>query len=136
MLSISLLSYSLIAVVSIVFGLIYLIRPQFMPYHGVALAKSWSEVEPNIQTLILALMRVSGGGFVATGITIIILLAIPFQAEEQWAIYAIPLISLCNSLGSFYATSLVKTRTPANPPVKLSLISIFLTIIGFIFSVI
>ena len=107
-----------------------------MPYHSAALEKSWSEVEPNMQTLILALMRVSGGGFLASGFTMIILLAIPFQAEELWAIYAIPFVSLCMSLGSFYATFLVKTRTPGNPPISLSLITILLTVIGFTASII
>ena len=60
-----------------------------MPYHSLALAKSWSEIEANTQTLILALMRVAGGGFISTGIAIAILLCIPFQAGETWAIYSI-----------------------------------------------
>jgi len=105
-----------------------------MPYHSLALGKSWLEVEPNTQTLILALMRVAGGGFLATGLIIFILLIIPFQAGQQWAIYAIPAISLITSCGSFYATYLVKSRTPGNPPLKLSLLSIGLAIAGFIFS--
>jgi len=105
-----------------------------MPYHSLALGKSWSEVEPNTQTLILALMKAAGGGFLATGIVILILLIIPFQAGKQWAIYTIPAISLITSGGSFYATYSVKSETPGNPPIKLSLLSIGLAIVGFIFS--
>ncbi|MGK7949110.1 MAG: hypothetical protein AB4368_09980 [Xenococcaceae cyanobacterium] len=133
---ISFISYSFVAVVSIVFGLIYLIKNQFMPYHSEALGLSWSDLKPNFQVLILALMRAVGGGFLATGLTMLILLIIPYRAGEIWSIYAIPAISLCTSSGTLYATWLVKTRTPGNPPLGLSLLALGLTIIGFIFSLI
>ena len=102
-----------------------------MPYHSLALAKSWELVEENTQTLILALMRVAGGGFVATGMAIVILLCIPFQAGESWANYSIFLISLVTSISSCYATFLVASRTPGNPPLWLSLATVVLSIIGF-----
>ena len=105
-----------------------------MPYHSLALAKSWSEIEANTQTLILALMRVAGGGFISTGIAIIILLCIPFQAQETWAIYGIFSICLGTSVGSCYATYLVSSRTPGNPPLWLSLAAVLLSIIGFVSS--
>ena len=105
-----------------------------MPYHGEALGLSWSELEPKKQVLILALMRAGGGGFLATGLTILILLVIPYRAGETWSIYGIPLISLCISSGTLYATWLVKTKTPGNPPIKLSWLALLLTIMGFIFS--
>lgn len=66
----------------------------------------------------------------------LILLIIPYRAGDTWSIYAIPLISLCTSSGTLYATWLVKTRTPGNPPLGLSLLALGLTIIGFIFSLI
>ena len=53
-----------------------------MPYHSEALGSSWSDVEPKTQVLILALMRVAGGGFLATGLAISILLIIPFRAGD------------------------------------------------------
>ena len=136
MLFVSSICYGLVASISFIFGMIYLTRPQFMPYHSLALGKPWSEVEPNIQTLILALMRVAGGGFVATGIAIMILLLIPFQAEEPWAIYSIFLVAFWTSFGSCYATFLVQSRTPGNPPLKLSLATLVLTLIGFICSIV
>lgn len=133
---ISFISYSFVTLISILFGLIYLIKNQFMPYHSAALGSLWSDLEANWQVLIIALMRAAGGGFLATGLAMFILLIIPYRAGETWSIYAIPLISLCTSFGTLYATLLVKTRTPGNPPVILSFIAIALTIIGFIFSVI
>jgi hypothetical protein len=55
-------SYSIVALISVVLGSIYLVSSQFMPYHAAALGTSWVALEPAEQTLILALMRVSGGG--------------------------------------------------------------------------
>lgn len=133
---ISFISYSFVALVSILFGLIYLTRNQFMPYHAEALSLSWSELSENMQVLILALMRAVGGGFLATGLAIFILLIIPFGVGDKWTIYAIPAISLCTSLGTLYATLLVKTKTPGKPPVILGFLALALTIIGFIFSII
>ena len=133
---ISFISYGFVALISIIFGFIYLIKNQFMPYHSEALGLSWSDLEPNLQILILALMRVAGGGFLATGLAMLILLIIPFRAGDSWSIYAIPIISFCTSSGALYATWLVKTRTPGNPPVILSLLALILTIIGLIFSLI
>ncbi len=107
-----------------------------MPYHAEALGLSWSQLEEKMQILILALMRATGGGFLATGLTIFILLIIPFRSGESWAAYAIPAIALCLSGGTFLATLLVKTKTPGNPPVFLSFLALALTFTGFIFSVV
>lgn len=133
---VSFISYSLVALISILFGFIYLTRDSFMPYHSEALKSSWSDLETNLQVLILALMRAASGGFLATGLAMMILLIIPFRAGNIWSIYAIPAISLCTSVGTLYATLLVKTKTPGNPPVMLSAIALALTIIGFVFSII
>lgn len=133
---ISFISYGCVALVSILFGLIYLAKNQFMPYHAKALDLSWSELEEKMQVLILALMRAAGGGFLATGLVISVLLIIPFRAGDTWSIYTIPAVSLCTSIGTLYATLLVKTKTPGTPPVILSFLALALTMIGFIFSII
>ena len=136
MLLISSICYGINALVALIFGVIYLTRPEFMPYHSLALAKPWSEVEPNTQTLILALMRVAGGGFIATGIAILILLCIPFQAREQWAIYSIFIVCFCSSFSSSYATFLVHNKTSGKPPLKLSLVTVLLSLVGFFCSIV
>ena len=134
MLLVSFICYGAIAFISLVFGAIYLTRSEFMPYHSLALGKSWSGVEPETQTLILALMRVAGSGFIASGLAAIALLGIALKTGEVRAIYAIFPICLSTSLGSGYATLLVKRRTPGNPPFKLSLATIILSIVGFLSS--
>jgi len=79
-------SYSIVALVSVVMGSIYLFSSQFMSYHADALGTSWAALEPAEQTLILALMRVSGGGWVAVGIAP----AVPFRQGQAWAVWLLP----------------------------------------------
>ena len=129
---ISFISYSCVAFISILFGLIYLLKNQYMPYHNKALGLSWSELPENMQVLIIALMRAAGGGFLATGLAIFILLIIPGRAGDTWANYAILAIATCTSLASLYATLLVKVKTPGTPPVAVSIVTLALTIVGFV----
>lgn len=133
---ISSICYGLVALILILFGSIYLLKNQFMPYHCEAVGYSWSELEPNVRVLIIALMRATGGGFLATGLAIFILLMIPLRSGNIWASYAIGAIAVCHSTVTLYATLLVKTKTPGKPPVGLSLLGLALIIIGFIFSLI
>ncbi len=134
MLQISFLCYSITAIVSILFGVIYLTRSQFMPYHAIALGKEWTELDAKIQTLILALMRVTGGGFLATGMVVILLIFLYVKTQEELILIIIPTIGFVTTLASLYATLLVKTRTPGLPPVNLTIISIGLMLTGFILS--
>ncbi len=49
----------------IAFGLMYLLRPEFMPYHAGAVVMSWAEVPRAFQVLILGLMRAAAGAWLA-----------------------------------------------------------------------
>ena len=50
-------SYLIALLLLAIFGLIYLFRPQFMPYHGDAVGMSWEEVPHAFRILIIALMK-------------------------------------------------------------------------------
>ena len=50
--------YSVIGLVDLVLGFIYLTSDEFRAYHSQAIGASWEEVDPGTQTLILALMKV------------------------------------------------------------------------------
>ena len=100
------------------FGLAYLFSRQFMPYHGVALGKEWSETPKEVQILVLALMRAVAGGALAVATLELFLLFIPFRAGAVWAYWAIPLAGMVLSAGSLYAMSTVSTNTPARPPFR------------------
>jgi len=105
-----------------------------MPYHAVAVGKTWAEVEPNFQILIIALMKVLGGGFLATGVAMVILLLKAFIKEYRWSFWAIPLIGLIAGFTSLFVTIHVTLNTPASPPWIAAASGIVLLIIGFVLS--
>jgi hypothetical protein len=127
--------YTLAALAALLFGSIYLLRSSYMPYHADAVGLSWMELDPNMQTLLLALMRVAGGGFLATGAAIVVLLLFPCRRDEIWGYWAVPLVGLSASLPTLYATHLVNSRTPANPPWEVALATVLLLLIGAALSV-
>jgi hypothetical protein len=107
-----------------------------MPYHQEALGKSWQQLDQNLQVLLLGLMRIVGGGFLATGLCELLLLLIPFRAGESWSMYSIPAIGLLTAIPTLYVTILIRYRTQAHTPVAASSIGVGLLVIGFILSII
>jgi hypothetical protein len=116
------------------FGLTYLLRRQFMPYHGVALGKRWVDLPKEFQTLILALMRAVAGGTLAVAALALIVLLIPFRAGMVWAFWAVPAGGMILSAGSLYAMRLVAANTPGKPPFKPVIAGVSLTVIGLVLS--
>jgi hypothetical protein len=127
--------YLLTLPIPIIFGLIFLFRQEFMPYHAVAVGQSWSEVDPAFRIIILALMRATGGGMLVTACAIGILLFKAFRQGIRWAYWAIPVIGLISTLPKLYATIYVTLNTPASPPWMAAALVTILLVLGFILSV-
>jgi len=108
--------YLLGSLIATTFGIVYLVRPEFMPYHSVAVGMPWAAVEPSFQVLILALMRAVGAACLALAILQWTLLLIPFRQGAAWATWAIASSGLVMCAGSLYAMMLVRLNTPATPP--------------------
>lgn len=53
--------HMLATILLVCFGVTYLLRTEFMPYHSVAVGMAWEQVLPPFRVLILALMRAFGG---------------------------------------------------------------------------
>jgi hypothetical protein len=132
----SIIVFILTAVAGLVFAALYLLRPEFMPYHEVALGTQWTDLEPAIQVLILALMRVSGGAFLTTSIALTFLMLVPLRNGKFWPYYAIPIIGLATLVPSMIATFSVKLNTPANPPYLIAAILSGLLLIVFVLALV
>jgi len=107
-----------------------------MPYHEVAIGKPWDEMGKEYRVLIIALMRVSGGGWLATSVGMLLLLLIPFRKGRYWSYFAIPAIGLSVLIPTLLATIIVKTQSTAVPPYILAAVLIGLLIIAIILSLI
>lgn len=128
--------YWLTAVAGLLFAAMYLFRLEFMPYHEIAIGKPWLEVGREHRVLIIALMRVSGGGWLATSVGILILLLGPFRKGKYWSYFGIPAIGLAALIPTLMATLIVKTQSAATPPYLLAAILIGLLIISMVLSLV
>ncbi len=123
--------YILVGVVSIGLGLLYLTSEQFMPYHAEAVGTPWAEVDPGTQTLILALMRVAGGGWLALGFLTIVLSFGQIQTRSAVSRWALPIGIVIFYSASLAATWGVYRETGAHTPWLPSLASIGLALLAF-----
>ncbi len=126
----------LVALLGLAFAFAYLFRPEFMSYHSVAVHEIWADVDPGYQILIIALMRVSGGGFLAISVAIIMLLYQFHKQDKVWPVTAIFFIGQSILIPTLYATLLVKNHTGANPPWIAAAAAIGLLLIGWILALI
>ena len=126
--------YSLATLFIAAGGFVYLLRTQFMPYHAIAVGKTWDQVDPAFQILLLALIRVVGGAWIATALAMCILLFIPFRQCLRWARWALPVVGMVAELTALYVTLSVTLNTPATPPLKVVVFIMVLLIAGFVFS--
>jgi hypothetical protein len=116
------------------FGIVYLVNPEFMPYHSVAVGMPWAAVAPSFQMLILALMRAVGGACLALAALQWTLLLIPFRQGAAWATWAIAVSGLVMCAGTLYAMMLVAQHTPATPPWIAPAAGLVLLVVGLVLS--
>jgi len=129
---ISLIIYMLTALAGYLFAGIYLFRPEFMPYHEAAVGMPWHEVPSEYQILIIALLRVSGGGWLSASIAITVLVVYLIRGGGYWAHYGLQAIALSVLTPSFIAALYVRQNTAANTPYLLAGLLIALLIVVII----
>lgn len=116
-------------------GIGFMLRDEFMPYHAVAVGMPWSDVPRPFQVLILGLMKVSGALWITIGLCIAVLIAGPVRRGERWSLWAVPLLLLVECLAPVPAMVLVTANTPAQPPWISTAIQIALVLAGMALSV-
>ena len=112
----------------------YLFTPHLLPFHEQAIAVAWSDLTPAFQSLFLSLMKVAGGGYMTTTLSLLVLLFIPFKRGDNWARWAIIGIGIPAILIINYAGLNLILNTPARPPILWGPVVITLLIAGFIVS--
>jgi len=118
------------ALLSIFFGVRYLRTKEFMPYHAVVAGKSWAEIELGVQTIVLGMLRIVGGGLTTYGLALLWLL-LPLNRGESWAPWAALTLTATAVLPTLYVTITLRRFEPrAKTPVVPSLIALALALAG------
>jgi len=127
---VAVICFSMVILIGIVFALLYLFRRKFMPYHADAVEKSWEDLDEKTRVLIIALMRVAGGGWMASSIAIGMFMYLFILEGDRLSAPGMVVIGLAVSIPTLLATLIVKRRTKANPPVFAVVLAIVLMLAG------
>ena len=122
--------------ISILFGVRYFFARQFMPYHATVAGKSWNELEPGVRTIILGMLKIIGGGFLAYGLAVLWLL-IPLGQRQSWAAWAVLTVSIASAAPSVYVTIWLRrlspsARTPVAPAVAVLVMALVGSALSFV----
>lgn len=112
------------------FGLVYITADEFMSYHAQALAIDWIDLEKNYQSLLLALIKISGAGGLIAGAINLTLVVYFFRRKLSMLIWALPAASLAFQITVNYAVYMVKTNTPGHPPLTIVSIGTMIFIVA------
>jgi hypothetical protein len=124
--------YLLVAAAGFMFFYQYLFRGEFMPYHAVAVGMEWDEVARPFQVLILALMKVSGGGWLAVSVGLVIFSVLSYKNNRFRTDLAASLLGWAVLGPTLYATLFVRANSPATPPWYIAAIAIGVLIVSLI----
>lgn len=128
---VAVICFSIVILIGLVFAFLYLFRHRFMPYHAAAVEKTWPELDEKIRVLVIALMRVAGGGWLACSIALGIGLYVFILNGKETVALAITITGLAVSIPTLLATLIVKRRTRANPPVFAVILASILLVAGW-----
>jgi hypothetical protein len=121
----------LAALVSIFFGVRYLLTNEFMPYHAAVAGKSWSQLELGVRTAMLGMLKIVGGGFITYGLALLWLLT-PLYHGELWAPWAVLSITATALVPTLYVTVTLRRFEPkAKTPVVPTVIVLALVLASF-----
>lgn len=132
----ALVSYSLAFLIVLAFSFAYLRRSDFMPYHGIAMGRRWSEVEPRTQLLLLALIKVTGAAWLALALAGFFLLYCLFSGDGRFVqLIVFQLFCLIALSPAVAVATYVRKKTNAPTPVRSSVLLVILSLLGFTFAV-
>ena len=112
----------LVSIALIAGGLRYLLSSQIMPYHLQVIGRSWNDLDPRLQMMLLGLLRLGGIGQLSTGIAFGILTLLPFRRGQRWAYWAIPVIGFIYCAPITYGAYALHYSTQAATPWKIVMI--------------
>ncbi len=91
-----------------------------MPYHSEAVQADWSEIDSNLQGLILGFLKAIGAGALIAGVGTIYMAIASYLKSAQPYMTLLPIVSTGYSVLLCYATYTVKMSTPGDPPLLLT----------------
>lgn len=127
--------YFIVGVISLVMAFKGLFSGIYLPFHEKAANKPWNKIEKPLQLVILLLLRITGLGFLITGILLIVCPLVNYFNPNPFYKYSIPVLALIFCIGLFINNYNLYKKIKAETPWKGALMVILIIIIGIIISI-
>ena len=126
--------HGLAAALTAVMGILYLARDRIMPYHLDALQTTWAALGPAYQALFVAFIKGVGAGYLAAGVAMLIMVALPLRRGERWPLWTLPLVTALCMVPLAGIILHIRASTPAEPPLVFPLVVLGVSAAGVVAS--
>ena len=113
--------YMIVGIISLTMAYKNIFSNKLIPFQEQAAGKPWGDIEKGVQFVIIALMKVSGLGFLVVALLLMIFPVVNYYYNILFVQYAIPVISLLYCFGLFLFNYQMYIQTKVETPWKRSL---------------
>ena len=133
---ISISLYFIVGTISLLMAYKALSSNKLLSFHEQATGRWWNEIDRRLQHVMLALLKISGLGFLAVALLLLTFPIANYFYKNIFITISVPIIAITFCFGLFLFNYSLYKKTNANTPWKRSLIIIVVLIVSFILSVI
>ena len=126
--------YGFVGAVSLKMAFKNLFSKKYLSFHEKAAGRSWEEIDKPLQVVILAVMKISGLGFLMIAILLLIFPVVNQFIHSEFLRYSIPIIAFLFCTGLFLVNYNLYKQTNTNTPWKRSLLAMIAIVAGIIIS--
>jgi len=131
---ITIVLYGFVGAVSLKMAFKNLFSKKYLSFHEKAAGRSWEEIDKPLQVVILAVMRISGLGFLMVALLLLIFPVVNQFIHSEFLRYSIPIIAFLFCTGLFLVNYNLYKQTNTNTPWKRSLLAMIAIVAGIIIS--
>ena len=131
---ITIVLYGFVGAVSLKMAFKNLFSKKYLSFHEKAAGRSWEEIDKPLQVVILAVMKISGLGFLMIAILLLIFPVVNQFINSEFLRYSIPIIAFLFCTGLFLVNYNLYKQTNTNTPWKRSLLAMIAIVAGIIIS--
>jgi hypothetical protein len=132
----SIVVYALVGLISLIMAYKSITSKKFILFQQKAAVVPWENIDSRLQFVIIALMRISGLGFLIVAILLLLFPIINYFKQDEFIRYSIPLISLLFCLGLLWINYYLHKQTKSATPWIGSLFTSILIVVGLILSLV
>jgi hypothetical protein len=113
--------YELVGLIALTMGYKSISSRQFLPFHEEAAGKRWDDLGPGLQSVLRALLKLTGLGFLVVGLQLVSFPIVSLFVHDPVLQYGVAFTSFVYCFGLFLVNYQLKVKTGVETPWRGSL---------------